>query len=254
MNRKTGREKEMTKRAQWVCMGVVAMLLLTVSSFAAPPNAPQNPFPADTAVDIQRTVVLSWDCTDPDLNELVYEVWMRRVPLGYTGDYEDLDLFRVNNPELPPLSVPSYTLEQLQADTTYVWRILAMDDEDPANETWGPIWSFTTTTQDPTHILSVFPNPAGTGDVITIRGYGFLEGTPKKVKIGGKFRPYRYNTIGETGNRILYWTDDEIKLRLPKYRGWPPGTSKMKTVSIVIVKDVGRIKVVYGPKLDIRNY
>lgn len=250
----------MMRKVEWLCIGVLAMLVLTVPCFAAPPDTPQNPFPTDTAVNIQRTVVLSWECTDPEMDSLIYEVWMRRVPPGYTGDYGDLELFQavgsINNPDYI-LAVPRYTLELLQPDTTYVWSILAIDNEVPANETWGPLWSFRTTTQDPTHITAVFPNPAGTGNVITIRGYGFLEGTPKKVRIGGKSKPYKYRTIGATGNKILYWEDDEIKLRLPKYNSWPPQTSKLKRVSIVIVKDVGKIKVVHGEmydvKLDIRN-
>lgn len=94
-----------------------------------PPNPPYNPDPPDGATDVPINVTLRWEASDPDGDELRYDIYFGTTsppPLIATdvgvNYYEDL----------PPLDY----------GTTYYWRIVAKDYE---YSTSGPIWSFTTT-------------------------------------------------------------------------------------------------------------
>jgi len=93
-----------------------------------PPNAPSNPSPANGSVDVDINVILSWTCSDPDGDDVTYDVYF-----GDTNPPPKL----VNNQ-----SVTTYSPENVEYSTTYYWRIVAWDEYGSSNS--GPVWEFTT--------------------------------------------------------------------------------------------------------------
>ena len=91
------------------------------------PEHPSSPIPSDGSINVNVYTELLWICSDPEGNELSYDV--------YFG----------------PLSVPSlvnsnqtyenYSMGLLQYGTTYFWKIVANNGY---NETSSPVWRFTT--------------------------------------------------------------------------------------------------------------
>jgi len=94
----------------------------------AAPGAPTNPYPGANAKDVAANTVLAWECTDPDGDELSYDV--------YLGT--DSNPPNVARDISPPYYNPA---QNLASNTKYYWRIVAKDG---SNATGGPTWSFTT--------------------------------------------------------------------------------------------------------------
>ncbi len=95
-----------------------------------PPNAPSNPSPPDGATDIDINADLSWYCSDPDGDELTYNVY-----------------FEANDPTPDVLvsenqSENTYDPGAMEYSTNYYWQIVAWDDHNQFTD--GPIWDFTT--------------------------------------------------------------------------------------------------------------
>jgi hypothetical protein len=93
-----------------------------------PPDEPSNPNPTDGEGEVDINTHLSWECNDPDGDDITYDI--------YLG---------TNNP--PPLiksnhETNSYDPGTLDPETTYYWEIIAWDL--PGDFTSGPIWEFTT--------------------------------------------------------------------------------------------------------------
>jgi hypothetical protein len=98
---------------------------------APPPNdapyAPSNPRPADGATRVPVTAALRWDGGDPDAGDTVtYDVYLSTGTIPYL--------------EQSGLTTTVYTPTQLKAGWSYVWKIVARDDQGAATE--GPVWSF----------------------------------------------------------------------------------------------------------------
>jgi hypothetical protein len=92
-----------------------------------PPVLPYDPSPQDGAIDVTTHVELSWECSDPEGDDLTYDIYLGTDPapqLEIEG-YDDL----------------SYEPEDLEPSTVYYWRIAVYDAE---NYVEGPIWQFTT--------------------------------------------------------------------------------------------------------------
>ncbi len=106
-------------------------LIVTTLSSNSPPNPPDNPFPANNAVNQPTTIGLSWDCSDLDDGDtLTYNLF-----------------FGAATDSLPPLlagdlAEPTYNVDQLSNATIYDWRIIAYDNH--GDSAIGPTWSFTT--------------------------------------------------------------------------------------------------------------
>ncbi|UCC79202.1 MAG: hypothetical protein JSW64_13140 [Candidatus Zixiibacteriota bacterium] len=92
-----------------------------------PPAAPSNPSPAHGATDQSTTVQLSWSCSDPDGDDLTYDI--------YFGTSATPPLVQSNQ------TATTYNPGTLQPGTTYYWQIIADDGTD---QTEGSIWSFST--------------------------------------------------------------------------------------------------------------
>ena len=93
-----------------------------------PPAAPSSPSPANGAVNVTTNSTLSWQASDPELQQLKFDVYFGAI-----------------NP--PPLvasnvSTKSFNPGALANVTTYWWRVVARDTY--AATTSGPAWSFTT--------------------------------------------------------------------------------------------------------------
>ena len=93
-----------------------------------PPDEPSNPNPADGEVEVDINVDLSWNCSDPDGDDLTYDVYFGATsppPLVKSGHNSKI-----------------YDPGTLNPETTYYWRIIAWDLLGDFKS--GPIWEFTT--------------------------------------------------------------------------------------------------------------
>jgi hypothetical protein len=95
----------------------------------APPEDPSEPDPYNAETDVYITTDLSWACSDPDNDDITYDVYF-----GTTS---------------PPSKVVSNQTEltydppgELDFNTEYYWQIVAWDEYQYS--TVGSIWSFTT--------------------------------------------------------------------------------------------------------------
>lgn len=101
----------------------------------SPPSLPYNPSPPNGAVNVIRTVVLSWQAFDPDGEDLLFDVYFHTDSVfGITNILSEgqTDTFFV---------IPS----ALSPNTTYYWKIDVKDASD--NWRFGELWSFTTGTE-----------------------------------------------------------------------------------------------------------
>lgn len=92
------------------------------------PTVPSNPNPADGEGDRPLSNTLTWQCTDPESDPLLFDV--------YFGEAGNPPLVATNH------STKSYVLGQLEYGPTYYWKIVAKDNH--GNQTNGPVWSFRT--------------------------------------------------------------------------------------------------------------
>jgi outer membrane protein assembly factor BamB len=95
-----------------------------------PPNSPSDPTPEDEEIDVHINTDISWTCSDPDGDDLTYNVY-----------------FEANDPT-PDILVSenqtdtTYDPGEMEYETTYYWQIIAWDVYDAYTE--GPVWEFTT--------------------------------------------------------------------------------------------------------------
>lgn len=100
----------------------------TESNDNLPPSVPSNPSPANNATEQSLDVTLSWQCTDPDGDNLVYDL--------YFGADSTPNLVSQNQSQM------SYNPGQLTASTTYFWKIVSKDNN--GHSTSGSVWNFKT--------------------------------------------------------------------------------------------------------------
>ncbi len=102
-----------------------------------PPSVPQNPNPHDSALglDDSSNVLLSWQSSDPDLNDTCkFDVYVgTSLPLSEIPISANLTAAQYNLGMLP------------YPNTTYFWKIKAKDNH--GAESIGPIWRFTIRTR-----------------------------------------------------------------------------------------------------------
>lgn len=97
-----------------------------VIHYGSAPLVPSNPVPAEDSLVFDSSVTLFWDCSDPDGNGIVYDVYF-----GETAS--------------PPvlaegLTVGTISLDHALKSGTYYWKVIARDRK---SATAGPVWSFT---------------------------------------------------------------------------------------------------------------
>ena len=101
---------------------------LPPSSSNTAPNQPSNPNPSNDTQGIGINPILSWECSDPDGDDITYDI--------YFGTSSNPPLIESD------LTTNTYILGTLESDTTYYWKIVAKDGHGREKE--GPIWRFTT--------------------------------------------------------------------------------------------------------------
>ena len=106
-----------------------------------PPTEPSTPTPLNNATDQPTDTTLSWECSDPDGDTLKYDV--------YFGDNSNPSL--VSNEQIGN----DYDPGELNAGTTYYWKIVAKDGRGGATE--GVKWEFETI-PDPENTPPATPN------------------------------------------------------------------------------------------------
>jgi hypothetical protein len=107
-----------------------------------PPNSPSDPDPEDGATDVDINADLSWTCSDPDGDDLTYDVY-------FEANDPTPDVLVSNNQ-----SASYYDPGTMSYDTHYYWQIVAWDEYGAFNS--SPIWDFTTGTEPNNP-----PNPPG---------------------------------------------------------------------------------------------
>jgi|GEM_PF-5862411 len=114
-----------------------------------PPTAPSNPSPAMSASGQPIDLSLNWIGGDPDIGDVaMYDVYFgtSTLPPYLAGDVQ----------------ATTYTLQTLQYNTFYFWRIISRDNH--GLQTNGPLWSFSTCAEplpaDPLNLQAQPPNSA----------------------------------------------------------------------------------------------
>jgi hypothetical protein len=93
------------------------------------PNDPSNPDPYDEETDVFINTDVSWTCSDPDGDDLTYDVYF-----GTTSPPPKVVSNQTETSYNPP--------DLLDFDTKYYWQVVAWDVYEFS--TVGSIWSFTT--------------------------------------------------------------------------------------------------------------
>ena len=101
-----------------------------------PPNVPSDPNPVDGETDVNLDADIFWTCSDPEEDPLTYDV--------YFGTISHPPLVSSNQ------TANFYDPGALEYDTTYYWMIIAWDDFGSSTE--GPIWSFSTGSNNPPYV------------------------------------------------------------------------------------------------------
>lgn len=102
-----------------------------------PPSVPVNPNPPNFAagIDDSSDVILSWESTDPDLNDtLKFDVFVgSSLPLSEV-------------PLAANLTLPTYNMGvQTFPGTTFYWKVKAKDNHGASST--GEVWQFTIRTR-----------------------------------------------------------------------------------------------------------
>lgn len=108
-----------------------------------PPETPSDPYPADGATRVPLNVVLTWNCSDRDSDDLFFDVYF-----GESGNMRKI----ANH-----INTSVKSVSGLKRYTTYAWRIIAFDSS--GIYTKGPIWYFTTVDSMPPGISIQTPAP-----------------------------------------------------------------------------------------------
>jgi len=142
-----------------------------ISMVNNPPITPGDPVPTDGATDVDINADLSWNCSDPEGDNLTYDVY-----------------FGTNSSAPPKVSSKqsnmTYNPDLLEFNTTYYWKIVAWDEYDA--KTPGPIWNFTTKLNKPPYAPNIDGETSG--------------------KAGEKYE-YTFNSIEPDGDDVTYFID-----------------------------------------------
>ena len=105
----------------------------TESNGNRPPGVPSNPSPTNNASEQNLDVTLSWRCSDPDGDNLVFDL--------YFGTDSTPNIVSTS------ITQTSYDPGQLQGGTTYYWKVIAKDNN--GHSTSGSVWNFKTIGNQP---------------------------------------------------------------------------------------------------------
>ncbi|UCD14469.1 MAG: hypothetical protein JSW60_03370 [Thermoplasmatales archaeon] len=190
----------------------------------SPPNPPSNPSPGDGATNIDINADLSWTCSDPDDDTLIYDVY-------FEADDSSPD-------ELVSLDQSGTTYEpgMLNYSTTYYWKIIAEDTIGESTE--GSIWSFTTEAPPPPEVEITKPEER-TFYLINTDLFPLIMNTivygPIDIEV---------NATSEVGiDRVEFYIDGELKDTVndePYKMRWGPIRSGRYTITAIAYDNNGQ--------------
>ncbi|PJE81362.1 hypothetical protein COU58_02675 [Candidatus Pacearchaeota archaeon CG10_big_fil_rev_8_21_14_0_10_32_42] len=168
-----------------------------------PPIAPSNPRPINGAQNVSLPVTLNWDCSDPDGDQLYYDlIWG----------------IETNNPtRVKKISGKSFSLGTLSSDSKILWKIIAFDSK--GDSTHGELWSFRTggssgsyfpKNPDPlnnaTGIILPYEVSWECDDPNTPLTYNFYWGTnPNNMSVILNLPQKKYTFFGPGNGSKVYW-------------------------------------------------
>ncbi|MDD3642528.1 MAG: hypothetical protein PHQ19_03585, partial [Candidatus Krumholzibacteria bacterium] len=121
----------------------------TGEGFNNPPAAPYNPDPPDFQSEVDLPVLLTWDCFDPDGDDITFDVWFAQA-----GEFKSLIAEGLTETSCDP--------GELENVTRYNWHVIARDPNGGSNT--SKYWYFVTSespSPDPPH--SPFPADGAAG-------------------------------------------------------------------------------------------
>jgi len=124
-----------------------------------PPAIPSDPNPPDGAANQDTSIQLSWLCTDPEEENLTYDIY-----------------FGIDS--IPPLLDSNlvfniYNASHLQYSTTYYWKIIAYDGHQ--HQTEGPLWNFETRPEpDSVILVGSYDTPGYAHGVFVDDSYAYI--------------------------------------------------------------------------------
>ncbi|MFC1563429.1 C10 family peptidase [candidate division KSB1 bacterium] len=168
-----------------------------------PPNEPENPQPEGVYDLTTNEITLSWTCSDPDNNDLSYDI--------YLGDAKYMMTKKAGNRTSNSINISTDSLSQ---DSLYIWKIIASDGQ---ATTEGPTWSFYFTDDK---IVSVneevitpieyvldqnYPNPFNPVTTISFQLRSFSEVSLKIYNINGQVVKTLISGKLPAGNHTVKW-------------------------------------------------
>ncbi|MBE3136381.1 MAG: hypothetical protein IMZ43_03170 [Thermoplasmata archaeon] len=146
------------------------------------PYEPNNPSPANNSSDVSIDSDLSWSGGDPDNDSVTYDLYFGTSPT-------------------PPLLAEnileaSYDPGTLLYETTYYWKIRAIDSNGASTE--GPVWTFTTKNEIPVMEITSITGKLGVSAVIQNKGNADASTITWSMLItGGIFKLIQKTITGE---------------------------------------------------------
>ncbi|MFC1635272.1 LamG-like jellyroll fold domain-containing protein [Planctomycetota bacterium] len=180
-----------------------------------------NPKPADGAVDITQTPILTWTPAIPAASHEIYLGDNKEAVRNATKASPEFKATQALGDE-------SYEPDKLAWTTTYYWRIDEVNNTNPDSPWAGRIWSFTTADFMIIDEFEDYTNDDTAGEAIWqhwIDGFGVAD---NGAQVGYLLPPYAEQTIVHGGLQsmpLLYVneagvTNSEAALTLSKARDW----------------------------------
>ncbi len=158
-----------------------------------------GPNPANGAVDVKQTPILTWT---PGVYAASHQVY-------FGNDHEAVRNADTGSPEYKgtgDLGAESYDPGKLQWDTTYYWRIDEANNVNPDSPWAGPVWSFTTAdfllVDDFESYNDIDPPEAGSNRIFEAWPDGYDIPTNGAL-VGNDLPPYAEQTIVHGGNQSM---------------------------------------------------
>lgn len=190
---------------------------------AAPPSEPSQPIPSHGSSGVTVFVDLVWTCGETNLTYDIYFGTVIPPPLVAASQ-----------------TTPIFEPDPLQLNTTYYWQIIAYNSL--SESTQGPIWSFTTASNQPPFKPTILNGPPTAGPNILLEfetvapdpegddvyyQWDWGDGT-----ISDWFGPYNF---GEQTKATHQWSQNgsyEIKVRAQDPLGKTSGWSSVQSITI----------------------
>jgi len=180
-----------------------------------------NPNPADGAVDITQTPMLTWTAAIPAASHEIY-----------FGDNEEAVRNATSaSPEYKgtqPLGDEIYDPDKLAWNTTYYWRIDGVNDTNPDSPWAGKVWSFTTADFMIIDDFEDYTDDDTAGEAVWQNWIDGFDVADNGAQVGYLLPPYAEQTIVHGGLQsmpLLYdnnagVTNSEAVRTLSKARDW----------------------------------